>query len=95
MSKIDTSPGIKKRTCGKCPDYSYSLRRCRLGYVNPRTLKATLEAMNFYFTVGASFHTICWRNKWKEKAIKKFLGIKEKEAQRKTQRKTQRKEAQI
>jgi len=33
--------------CTKCQWYSYSLRRCRNGKINPRTIKGGVEAASF------------------------------------------------
>lgn len=30
--------------CTKCSEYSYSLRRCILGKINPKTIKGGIEA---------------------------------------------------
>lgn len=30
--------------CTKCDQYSYSLRRCKLGKINPKTIKGGLDA---------------------------------------------------
>jgi len=54
---------VEFKTCGKCSNYSYSLSRCKLGFVNPRSLKDTISAMNFG---GSSY--ICPFSKWKTKA---------------------------
>lgn len=53
-------------TCGKCDDYSYALKRCKLASkVNPPTLKGTVSAME---TMGASY--ICEKCRWKAKAFR-------------------------
>jgi len=33
--------------CTKCDQYSYSLRRCKLGKINPKTIKAGVESARF------------------------------------------------
>jgi len=35
------------RKCSKCEHYSYGLRRCRIGKINPPTIKGGLEAAKF------------------------------------------------
>jgi hypothetical protein len=54
----------KHTTCGKCEHYSRSLGRCKFGKANPRTKKATREAMMW---MGSSY--ICFRSKWKIKVF--------------------------
>lgn len=55
--------------CSKCGEYSFSLRRCRLGKINPQSKKAVFEAAemmggdyicryNKYFTVVSNFKGI-------------------------------------
>lgn len=36
-----------KFLCTKCPEYSFGLRRCTLGKINPKTIKAGCEAARF------------------------------------------------
>lgn len=33
--------------CTKCREYSFKLRRCKLGKINPTTIKGGLEAVRF------------------------------------------------
>ena len=33
--------------CTKCSDYSYSLKRCTRGMINPKTIKGGVEAARF------------------------------------------------
>ena len=65
------------KTCTKCDLYSYPLRRCIQGKINPPTLKGTKEAMSFYLMYDGSPNTICIFNKWKSKA---FVQLNKKEA---------------
>jgi hypothetical protein len=53
---------MQTKTCGKCLLYSYSLKRCKLGKVNPRTKKGTLEVVAF-----GSWTDVCIWNKWRQK----------------------------
>ena len=55
------------RKCSKCPEYSFKVKRCLLGKINPPTIKGAVEAMTFF---GPSY--ICNYSKVKTKAIKKF-----------------------
>ena len=53
---------MKKITCSKCQYYSFPLRRCTLGKINPPTLKGAREAAK---QMGTAY--ICQFSKWKEK----------------------------
>lgn len=60
------------RTCGKCSYYSRALLRCRLGKVNPRTRKGTLEVMRL-------FGNVCAYSKWKQQVVDELLNLNQKE----------------
>ena len=36
------------RKCSKCKHYSYSLKRCKLGMINPPTIKGGIEAARIF-----------------------------------------------
>ena len=50
----------KVRTCKTCPLYDRELSRCRMGFVNPRTKRATEKVLATY-----SSDYICHYNRWK------------------------------
>lgn len=54
--------------CSKCMHYSYSLRRCKLGRINPTTIKGGVEAAKI---MGLSY--ICLDSPLREKVSKKYL----------------------
>ena len=60
----------EKFGCTKCEEYSYALRRCTLGLVNPKTKKDTESTATM---MGGD--TVCEHNKWYEtvKNIKGFI----------------------
>jgi hypothetical protein len=55
------------RKCSKCEHYSYSIRRCKLGKINPPTIKSGVEAARF---MGLSH--ICKYAKYYDKISDKF-----------------------
>ena len=54
--------GEKKMKCSKCQNYSFPLRRCKLGKINPPTLKGAREAEAI---MGRGY--ICYLSKWRDK----------------------------
>jgi len=50
--------------CSKCEHYSYSLQRCKLGKMNPRTIKGGIEAAKW---MGLSY--ICLLSPLRAKII--------------------------
>ena len=59
----------KVMKCSKCRYYSYSLRRCKLGKINPRTKKDTISAARIM-----ELDYICNYCKWKLKVIEQLTG---------------------
>lgn len=55
---------MEKRICSKCDLYSFPLRRCKRGQINPKTKKAALKAASL---MGS--HYICDYSKWKEAVV--------------------------
>jgi len=53
---------MRPKTCTKCDYYSFPLRRCKNGKVNPRTHKQTKEVMAI---MGFSY--VCCYNKHRNK----------------------------
>ncbi|ADI02691.1 hypothetical protein [Syntrophothermus lipocalidus] len=51
---------LKVRTCKTCPLYSRELSRCRMGFVNPPTKRATAETVAAF---GSDY--VCHYNRWK------------------------------
>lgn len=56
------------RKCTKCSLYSFSLRRCKRGQINPRTRKGAIEAASI---MGVEY--VCDYAKWKD-AVVEHLG---------------------
>lgn len=56
------------KTCTKCDFYSFPLRRCTLGKVNPRTFKQVKDTADI---MGTGY--ICDYNKFKERLLKGIL----------------------
>jgi hypothetical protein len=50
--------------CSKCEHYSYSLQRCKLGKINPRTIKGGIDAVKW---MGLSY--ICYLSPLQAKII--------------------------
>jgi len=50
----------KKVTCTKCNHYSFTLRRCKIGKVNPRSKRDTISAAEM---MGGDY--ICGYNQFK------------------------------
>jgi hypothetical protein len=50
--------------CSKCEHYSYQLSRCRLGKINPRTIKGGIDAVKW---MGISY--ICLLSPLRAKII--------------------------
>lgn len=53
------------RKCSKCDRYSYQLRRCLGGKINPPTFKGAKDAETF---MGKGY--VCIHSKWREKLDK-------------------------
>lgn len=61
----------KKMKCSKCPQYSYPLRRCKLGKIKPPSIKGGVEAASF---MGLDYICACDEENAKLKAkIRKKL----------------------
>jgi len=55
-----SNPKREVRKCSKCPEYSFSLKRCKQGKINPPTIKGGVQAVSF---MGMSY--ICvWAKHW-------------------------------
>jgi len=54
--------------CTKCDQYSFALRRCKNGKINPKTRKGTVEAM---VIMGLGY--ICNHCSWKRVAAEIIL----------------------
>ena len=39
-----SNPEREIRKCSKCPEYSFSLQRCKQGKINPPTIKGGVQA---------------------------------------------------
>lgn len=55
------------KTCTKCSSYSYSLKRCKRGMINPKTRKGALEAASI---MGVLY--ICDYSKWKDAVVERL-----------------------
>jgi hypothetical protein len=53
-----------KVLCSKCSSYSFGLRRCALGYANPKTKKAYDEIVKIM-----TINYICNKNEFKRKQL--------------------------
>ena len=56
------------RKCSKCEHYSFALKRCKLGKINPPTIKGGVEAANI---MGANY--ICRWSKYHSKIMTKLI----------------------
>ena len=59
---------MKARKCSKCEHYSFPLKRCRLGQINPPTIKGGVQAAKI---MGLDY--ICRYAKYRGKIIEKLI----------------------
>ena len=60
---------MKTKTCSKCPYYSFGLRRCKNGHVNPRSYNQTKEVMSLM-----GYDYVCCYNRYKMRVVRLEMG---------------------
>ncbi|MGI9951602.1 hypothetical protein V3F56_04490 [Moorellaceae bacterium AZ2] len=61
---------LRIRTCKTCPLYDRELSRCRMGFVNPPTKRATTKVMATY---GSDY--VCHYSRWKNENSSRYLSV--------------------